>query len=240
MATEPEGDRGDCNAAVADPRFAAAFERPRSRASTTRSSPTLRPARTAADASRSTPHAVTAALRTASHTTIHARAQDQHGRQPIELPIGNDQLPHIGAATRDVGRIGLAAAAIAVALVGGALLLAHDRKTIGRIGRRVALLAIEPALVFALLPRLLDARHGNAEAVVAAILRAYGRPVMWSAFASVVAGVSTWLISLALPLLGRPAPDPVESRTAPPRPRTPVDRRRTGEPPAPLPEKLYL
>ena len=63
---------------------------------------------------------------------------------------------------------------------------------------------------------------------------------MWSAFAFVVAGVSTWLISLALPLVGRPAPDPVAPPAAPRRARSGPIAPCTGEPPAPLPEKLYL
>ena len=227
------------NAAVADPRFVGAFDN----AITSLHDQILSGAG-AAHGGRITldTHAVTAALHSAAAHHDPALAQRIKTIGPVALPIGSNQLPHIGSATRDVGRVGLAAGAIAVVLIGGALLLAHNRKTIGRVGRRTALLAVEPALVFALLPRLLDARHGNAETVTAAILRAYGHPVMFSAIAFVVVGVSIWLISLALPILGfrRAEPAPVAAPAAPTRSRGHRAGRPSEEPTAVLPEKLYL
>jgi hypothetical protein len=182
--------------------------------------------------------AVTAALRTAVARHDPAIAAKVRTLGTVKIPLGSEtKLPHVGGLTRSVGRLGVLAGLLALALIGTALVLAHDAKTFGRVGRRIALLALGPVLVFALLPRLLEAGHGNSQAVAAALLHAYGRRVLFSAAALVVIGVSTWLIAAAIPTLRRMyRPGPAErphSKSAPPTPAP-------SAPPAPMAEKLYL
>ncbi len=182
---------------------------------------------------------MTAALRTAVAHHDPAIAAKVRELGTVTVPLGgNGKLPHVGGLTRTVGRVGVLAGLLAFVLIGAALLLGHDAKMIGRVGRRVALLALGPVLAFALLPRLLEAGHGNSEAVAAALLHAYGRHgVLFSAAALVVIGVSTWLIAAAVPTLRRiyrpGAAERPRAGSAPPPPTA-------SAPPLPIPEKLYL
>lgn len=158
--------------------------------------------------------------------------------RPVSVPIGGSELPHIGDIRHNVTVVGNSAIAIAMLLIGGALLLAHDRKMFGRAGRRVAFLALPPALVFVVAPRLLESSHNSAMSVSATILRAYGHRVLFSAAILAVVGISTWLIAMAIPRRRRPEPDPppppgeyVASR---PEPRIPSSE------PVGMPETVYL
>jgi hypothetical protein len=225
------------NAAVADPRFVRAFDDAIAK---------IHAAILSDKGGRVTldTRAVTAALRASVAQRDPALARRVRALGTITLPLGSEQLPHIGTATRDVGRVKTLALLLVLALVGGALLLAHDLTTVRRVGRRIAFLAIGPTVVFAVIPRLLDTSHGSAQAVTAALLRAYGRRVLLSAVVLAVIGVSVWLIALATPLLRRlrgsgEAPAPATPPGMPsrmPLRATPIP----GSPPAPVPEKLYL
>ena len=128
--------------------------------------------------------------------------------KPVRVPLGATGMPHVGTSRGRVRLIGNTAIAIAFLLIGGALLLARDRKTVRRTGRRIAFLAIPPVLVFLLLPRLLASSHNSGLAVGAAILGAYGHRIMLSATLLAIAGISVWLIAIALPGHGtEPLPD---------------------------------
>jgi hypothetical protein len=181
--------------------------------------------------------AVTAALNRAIARIDPKLAPKTKHLKPASVPIGGARLPHIGAVRNNARVIGDSAIAIAVVLVGGALLLVHDRKTFRRVGRRVALLAVPPILVFLVIPRVLASRHSSAMSVSASLLDAYGRRVLFSAAILAVVGASTWLIALALPRRWS-EPD------APPEPEAPnptlPDPRFPSHEPVKQPETAYL
>jgi hypothetical protein len=228
--------RAAINAAVADPRFVNAFDDAIVRVHKAILSD--KGGKVTLDT-----HAVTVALRQAVARHDPAAAKKMKAVRSVSVPIGSAQVPHIGGATRTVGRVGTTAALVAVLLVGSALLLAHDARMIGRAGRRVAWLAVGPLIAFALLPRLLSAAHGSTESVAAALLRAYGHRVIPSAIAFAVIGLSIWLTALVVPVLYRRR-RPAEPATAPDLPptfaRSSRERFTTEERATALPEKLYL
>jgi hypothetical protein len=157
----------------------------------------------------------------------------------VSVPIGGADLPHIGDLRHNVTVVGDAAIAIALLLVGGALLLAHDRKMFRRTGRRIAFLALPPVLVFLVIPRALESSHNSAMSVSAAMLRSYGHRVLFSAAVFAVVGASTWLIALAPPKRRsvEPAVPPTSGETA--SPSLPDARIPSGEPVG-LPETVFL
>lgn len=207
------------NAAVADPRFVRAFDD--AIANIHAAILSDRSGRVTLDT-----RAVTGALRTAIARHDPAVARQVRSLGTVSVPLGPTNVPHLGGAARSVGRVGAAALVLALLLIGGALLLVHDHEIIGRVGRRIAVLALGPAVVFSVAPRLLDAAHGEAATVAAAVLRAYGHRVLLSAAVLAVVGVGTWIGAHVIPAVRR--------------------RRQPSEPPiarpraAPLPEKLYL
>ena len=216
------------NAAVADPRFVAAFADAIAE---------LHAAILSDHSGKVTidTQAVTASLRTAIAHHDPALSKKVRAIGTVKMPLGNDaKRPHVGGLTRAVGPVGVLAALLAILLIGAALLLVHDAKMIRRVGRRVAFLALGPVIAFAVLPRVLSARHGNSEAVGAAILRAYGHRVLFSAAVLVVIGVSTWLTAAAVPTLRRMyRPSAAEQPTA-------TSASAALPLPLPVPEKLYL
>ena len=233
-AADPKLDTA-FRAAVADPRFVRAFDDAIARLQASILSD--QPGRITLDGRR-----VTGALRAAVARHDPALAKRVRTLGAVRLSLGSKQLPHVGSATHRVARVGSLAAALAILLIAGALLLVRDRAAIGRVGRRIAYLAIGPILVFVVIPRLLDANHGDASVVAASILHAYGRRVMFSAVILVVAGVSTWLIAIALPVLARrrrSADPPTGSERARRSAPTPIPRP-VDAPRSPIPEKLYL
>jgi len=140
-----------------------------------------------------------------------------------------------------VGRVALA---IAIALIGGALLLVHDRKMFRRASRRLAFLAIGPTLAFALLPRVLDSMHKPSLEVGATMLEAFGHRVLFSAALLAIAGAS---IGLATFLIPRRAGDDQTDTSLRAAGSTPPDVRVPSRAPGQLPvaalpvrEGLYL
>jgi hypothetical protein len=208
-------------AAVADPRFVRAFDD---------AVATLHAAILSDKSGRITldAHQVTAALRAAIARHDPALAKRVRTLGAVTVSIGRKHVPHIGGVAHGVGRVGSLATALAILLIAGALLLVRDQSMIGRVGRRIAYLAIGPILAFVVIPRLLDANRGDAYVVAASILRGYGRQVVLSALVLAVAGISTWLVALAVPVLSRRR-SPAEPRPAGARPA----------PQSPVPEKLY-
>jgi hypothetical protein len=183
--------------------------------------------------------AVTASVNDAVARYYPAIAPQVKHSRTVAVPIGSASLPHIGNAQRNVREIGDIALALAVLLIGAGLLLAPERKTFRRAGRRIAFLAIGPVLVFVVGPHLLTASHNRALSVSSVILTAYGHRVLFSAGVLAVVGISTWLIAIALPKRraateaepAGPALQPVYVRRA--ASRVPAEA-------AGVPEKLYL
>ena len=183
------------------------------------------------------PSAVTNSINDAVARVYPQIAPQVRKTKVVSVPIGNASLPHLGHAEQNVRTVGDVSLALAILLIGGALALSPDRKTFRRAGRRVAFLAIGPVLVFAVAPRLLQSSHTSALAVTAAILRAYGHRVLFSAVILAVVGTGAWIVAVTVPKRRaarepEPAPmlRPVYVRQTPP-------RAQVGEP---LPEKLYL
>jgi hypothetical protein len=224
------------NAAVADPRFVTAFED---------AIASIHAAVLSDTGGRVTldTRAVTAALRDSVARHDPALAPRIRNLGTVKVPLGSTKLPHIGSATHWVTRVGTIALLLAVLLIGGALLLAHDAKTIRRVGRRTAFLAFGPGLAFVVVPRLLEISHNGTAAVAAAVLHAYGHRVMFSAFALAVVGASTWLTALVAPVILRRS---IAAAAGPAEPlpvgfaRSSRERTAPEEITSPLPEKLYL
>ena len=210
------------DAAVRDPRFIGAFED---------AITSLHRSVLAGGAGQVTldPRAVTTALNRAIARIDPKLAPRTKGLKAVSVPIGGADLPHIGDVRHEARVIRNCAVAIAVVLIGGALLLAHDRKTFRRVGRRTAFLALAPALVFLAVPRVLAASHNSAMSVSAAVLEAYGHRVLPSAAIFAVGGLSIWLMALALPkrrATEADAPPPPGDRG----PQLPDPRLPSGEP----------
>ena len=184
--------------------------------------------------------AVTAALNQAIARIDPKLAPKTKNLKPVSVPIGGSELPHIGDVRHNARVIGNGAIAIALLLIGGALLLAHDRKMFRRTGRRIAFLALPPALVFLVVPRLLASSHNSGLTVSAAVLRVYGHRVLFSAAVLAAVGVSTWLIAMAIPSR-RPEAEPGRrrhpgrTRRLPPRARGSRAASRSA-----CPETVYL
>ncbi len=219
------------NTAVADPRFIGAFED---------AIVSINQAVLSDGHGRVTldPDAVTGSVDGAVARVDPKIALQVRKTKQVSVPIGSADLPHLANVGRGVRQAGDIALAIAILLIGGALMLAPERKTFRRAGRRVACLAIPPVVVFAVGPRLLASSHNRALSVSAAILQAYGHRVLFSAAILAIVGLSTWIIAVAIPK--RPARAEQAAPTLGPvyvrqtAPRVPA-----GEPGG-LPEKLYL
>jgi hypothetical protein len=182
--------------------------------------------------------AVTAVLDQAIARIDPSLAPKTKHLKPVSVPIGGSGLPHIGDIRHNARVIGDSTIAIAFLLIGGALLLVHDRKMFRRTGRRIAFLALPPALVFLLVPRLLASSHNSGFAVSAAILRVYGNRVMFSAAVIAALGVGVWLTALVWPSRREAEPDapPPSAEHAAPLP----DPRMPSSEPVGVPGTVYL
>jgi hypothetical protein len=159
------------------------------------------------------PNAVTDALHRAIARVDPKVEPKAKQLQTVSVPLGASNLPHVGDIRHEARVVGNAAIAIAVLLIGGALLLAPDRKAFRRTGRRVAFLALPPALVFLAIPHLLARSDNSGAAVSAVVLEAFGRRVLFSAVLLAGIGATVWLVAAIAP--GR---RPVEAEAAPPSP----------------------
>ena len=221
------------DAAVSDPKFVAAFED--ALMNVHESILTGKRGQVTLDSA-----AVTKAINDAVARVDPMLAPKVRKLHQVRVPLGATDTPHVGTSRERVRVIGNTAIAMAFVLIGGALLLMRDRKTFRRTGRRIAFLAIPPVLVFMLLPRFLASTHNSPLAVSAAILEAYGHRVILSAALLAIAGISVWLIAVALPGR-RPSAEPDDAPPAPkaePVPNLLAPSYTTPTPP--VPEGLYL
>lgn len=143
----------------------------------------------------------------------------------FKADIDSSKLPALGH-LHDLGRDAVFLGALAALLMlGCSLLMAHDRKSIGRFGRRLAYMSFPPLVLFVLVPMWL---HSGTSGAVAAALKSYRGGVLPSAFALVGAGA---LIALVAALA--PKPDPA-ANLAPAAPRPPSGGMSLGSPLNPL------
>jgi hypothetical protein len=144
-------------------------------------------------------HALTAALHDALLPVDPRLAAQVERLRPLDVRLESKDLPHTKdprAALGVVAGLGTTAAAL---FITSALLLAHDRRTVARVGRRTAFLAVTPLLLFALLPRVLSIPSGDAAQIASALLRVYGNRALPSAIALVVVGIAIVVGSIVWP-----------------------------------------
>jgi hypothetical protein len=152
----------------------------------------------------------------------NAAAADEFARQaPVSVDIGGDDLPHLGHA-RDIAEGLVWFGGLAALMFGAAsLALAHDRKSVARVGRRIAYLGTGPLLGFVVLPHFSSRASGDVPAVLSALLRTYSSRVVPSAVVVVVLGLAVvagaylvpWMRASTQPELA-PAPQPPAAPTA--------------------------
>ncbi len=160
---------------------------------------------------------------------------------PLDVRVKADNLPHLHDPRTTAGGVALLGIIAALLLITASLLLQHDRRSIARVGRRTAYLAIAPLIVFAVLPRVLAHTSGDAPGIAAALLRTYGNRVLPSAVGLVIAGLVIVAGAIVWPRAegsaaqsAADAPPPDTRRAgAPLRPRTAPDQPE-------ITEKLYL
>jgi hypothetical protein len=159
---------------------------------------------------------------------------------PLDVNISSGALPHVHEARPITNVITLLATLAALLFVAASLLLQHDRRSVARVGRRIAYLAVMPLVVFEVLPRVLTHASGDAPQIAAALLRVYGDRVLPSAIALAVVGIAIAIAALAWPRnvveFGRSGPPPSSPYNGPtptPRPPGPPDR-------PDITERLYL
>ena len=132
------------------------------------------------------------ALTAALHDTL-ARSDPQLAAQvtklpPLDLRIQDDKLPKVHDPRSATSGLALLAIIAALLLITASLILRHDRRSIARVGRRIAYLAITPLLLFLVLPRVLAHSSSDVPQIAGTLLRSYGDRVLPSALALVVVG----------------------------------------------------
>ncbi len=157
---------------------------------------------------------------------------------PIDLHVKANDLPHLHDAKTAAGTVAVLAIMGALLLITAALLLQHDRRSVSRVGRRIAFLAFMPLVVFAVVPRVLQRTSGDAPQIASALLRVYADRVLPSAIVLVVVGLTVAVGALVWPRAG------IEHAATSPPPRftgpTPSPRPAPGTEHPTVTEKLYL
>jgi len=159
---------------------------------------------------------------------------------PLAVHVTSKDLPHIDDPRSTADVVMVLAIGAALMLITASLLMSHDRRSVGRAGRRVAFLAITPLLVFVVLPRFLMHASGDAPQIASVLLRAYGDRVLPSVILLVGAGLAVAIGALVWPRHRADSPVP----TAPPQsytgptPSTPSWSTTPDQPT--ITEKMYL
>lgn len=185
-------------------------------------------------------HALSAALHDALAPHDPQLAAQLLTVPPIAVQIKAKDMPrlHDPQSTADV--VTVLAVMAALLLITASLILQHDRRTIGRVGRRTALLAFTPLLVFFALPRVLGHASGDAPQIASALLRVYGARVLPSAIALVVVGLTIAISALVWPR--HPLRDAHDAAHRPPPYTGPEPPRRPSTAPdqPAITDKMYL
>ncbi len=155
---------------------------------------------------------------------------------PLNVSINAGNLPHARDARPIANVVTLLAAIAAILFVSASLLLQHGRRSIARVGRRIAYLAVMPIVVFEVLPRVLTHASGDAPQIAAALLRVYGNRVLPSAIVLAVVGVAIAIGALVWPprrSRNSVAPGHRRARPTTGRLQLPVRRARPSDPRSP-------
>jgi hypothetical protein len=158
---------------------------------------------------------------------------------PLAVHIKANDMPrlHDPRSTADV--VTVLAVMAAFLLITASLILQHDRRTIGRVGRRTAFLAFTPLIVFFALPGVLGHASGDAAQIASALLRVYGDRVLPSAIALIVIGLTIAISALVWPR--HPLRDAHDAARRPPPYTGPEPPRPRVAPDQPsITEKMYL
>lgn len=156
--------------------------------------------------------------------------------EPLRVDLGDADLPNLGKYRDTTRTLMWLTLALAIVLFVGAVAVANSqRDAVGRIGRRIALLAIGPFLMFVVLPLLLHQAGNDTTTVIGDAMGVYRDRVLPSAIVLLAGGLAIWLLAMALPksdARDTPAhwPGPSSTSNQPPIP--------LGDPRAA--EKMYL
>ena len=162
--------------------------------------------------------AVTGAVHEALLPIAPDLAAQLEQEQPLRQEIDPTQMPKLGGVDNRAHTAFVLGAIVALLCITLSLLLAHDRKSVGRAGRRLAYLAFVPLLLFLVAPPVLDGQ-GDMPTIIAAGARGYSGRVVPSAIVLVVLGVAVALSSRLL--ANQPTPEPLPPAPRPPQPDGP-------------------
>ena len=155
---------------------------------------------------------------------------------PLTVQIKANDMPRLHDPRSTADTVTVLAVMAALLLITASLILQHDRRTIGRVGRRTAYLVVHPTsrvLRAAVGPRV-RVRRRTADRV-RALLRVYGDRVLPSAMALIVIGLTIAISAIVWPrhpVEHAPRPKPYTG-PEPPRPRVAPDQ-------PSITEKMYL
>jgi hypothetical protein len=226
--------RAAVTAAVRDPRVATAFADTVSSIRAAVLSDVHGPATFTVDG-----RALTSALHDALAPADPRLAAQIERVPPLEVQLESKHLTHVTDPRTSLDVVAFLATMAALLLITASLLLDHERRSIARVGRRTASLAVTPILVFAVLPRVLSRSSSDAPEIASALLRVYGNRALPSAIAlaivglAIVAGTVVWPRRPRTPRSAPPAAPPQPPPESWPRSRAAGDA-------SAISEKTYL
>jgi hypothetical protein len=139
-----------------------------------------------------------------------ARELDQQA-EPLRVDLGGKDMPHAGNIRHKAAMYSLVGLLAALLLGGISLSKLHDRKTIGRCGRRIAYLSFTPLVLFLVAPHFLADSNNDGMQVAAAVLRSYRGRALPSAISLIALGAIVSLAALVWPRRRVDEPLPVGS-----------------------------
>jgi len=177
---------------------------------------------------------VTDAVRDAVASVDPALAAEIDDAEPIRLDLGDTEIPAISTADDRARQIVVIATLCALVLLAlGVALHPSQRDALARIGRRIAYLAIGPAIAFLLLPWILSMPENDGANIAGSVLKAYGGRVLPSAAVLALCGIAMWITVRLWPKATPAEKTKAWSTAAPPNPyATTADARPT--------EQLYM
>jgi hypothetical protein len=138
-------------------------------------------------------------------------AQLDEQQQPLRVDLGGKDMPHFGNVRHKAALYSVVALLFALLFGGLALKHLHDRRTIGRCGRRIAYLSFCPLVLFVVAPHFLAGSGNDGMQIAAAILQTYRGRALPSAIALIAVGAIVSLAALVWPGVRAPEPLPVGS-----------------------------
>ena len=131
--------------------------------------------------------------------------------EPLRVDLGGKDMPHAGNLRHKATTYSLVALLAALLFGGLSLKQLHDRKAIGRCGRRVAYLSFTPLVLFVAAPHFLAGANNDGMQIAGAVLSSYRGRVVPSAIALIAVGAVISLAALIWPRRRVEAPLPVGS-----------------------------